>query len=208
MIPRRTAFSLLAATLLAMTSQPAHAQVPDGYREMSFGAFTRNGFVRELPVRFRVPEGYVALQVEGGGTRTYWTSPADSAAYAADPDHAYRDGFYSVDLSLNVGYDAENDIFFGSGVDESTFRAMMEAEGYTDVRLERHRVNGHPVLFTEAVNPAGRRARLVYVAALLDTNVVFVYYTHPQTFRELDQARWDELKRGILASPPPAVPTR
>jgi hypothetical protein len=200
-------FLLAAALLLAAVPCAAGAQEPETMRDLAFGEFTRNAYIRELPVRFRIPAGYVAVSPDGRATRTYWTSPADSAAQAADPEHRMRDGFYSVTLSLNVGYDVDTDRFIGGESDETRMQADFEGQGFTGVSLERHLINGYPVLFVEAEKD-GRRAMMVYVASLVDTNVVFAFYAHPDPFRELDRARWAAFKDAILASPPPAPPTR
>ncbi|HST62491.1 MAG TPA: hypothetical protein VLK84_27550 [Longimicrobium sp.] len=196
---------LAAALLLAAFPGGAHAQQPEAMRDVGFGEFTRGGFLHDLPVGFRIPAGYVAVRRVGQATRTYWTSPADSAGQAADPAHPMRDGFYSIALSTNVGYNPDTDRFFGGDSDETTMKAGFEAQGFTDVSLERHRVNGYPVLFVEAEKD-GRRGMMVYVAALVDTNVVFAFYSHPDPLRELDQARWAAFKAAILASPAPASP--
>ena len=198
---------LTAALLLVTFPFAARAQEPEEMRDLSFGEFTRDAFIRELPVRFRIPAGYVAVSHEDQATRTYWASPADSAAQAADPEHSMRDGFYSVTLSMNVGYDADTDRFFGGDSDETTMKADFEAQGFTGVSLERHRINGYPVLFVEA-EKEGRRGMLLYVAALIDTNVVFAFYSAPTPVRELDLARWAAFKAAIFASPPPATPAR
>lgn len=200
-------FLLAAALLLAAIPGAARAQQADTLRDVGFGEFTSNGFLHDLPVGFRIPAGYVAVRNERQATRTYWTSRADSAAQAADPGHTMRDGFYSVSLSLNVGYDAGTDRFFSEAGDETTMKAGFEELGFTGVSLERHLVNGYPVLFVEA-EKEGRHGMLVYIAALVDTNVVYAFYTHPEPFRDLDRERWAAFKAAILASPPPAAPSR
>ncbi len=193
-----------AALLAAVLPVAAPAQEAEALRDLTFGEFTRDGFIRELPVHFRIPAGYVAVSPEGRASRTYWTSPADSAAQAADPQHSMRDGFYSVTVSLNVGYDAQRDRFFGEGSDETTMKSDFERQGFTDVSLDRHLVNGYPVLFVEGGRD-GRRVMIVYVASLVDTNVVFAFYSHPTPVRDLDLARWAAFRSAILASPPPAA---
>jgi hypothetical protein len=201
--------SLLLAAVLLIAAVPctAHAQPTEPMRDMDFNEFTREAFIRNLPVHFSIPAGYVPISPEGRATRTYWTSPADSAAQAADPEHAMRDGFYSVTLSLNVGYDIDRDLFIGGETNETTMKAAFEGQGFTGVSLQRHLINGHPVLFVEAEKD-GRHVMIVYVASLVDTNVVFAFYSHPTPIRELDRARWAAFKAAILASPPPAAPAR
>lgn len=197
--------SFLLAGALLLAAVPAGAQEPEAMRDLTFGEYTRDAYIRELPVHFRIPDGYVPVSPDGRATRTYWTSRADSAAQAADPEHAMRDGFYLVTISMNVGYDAENDRFFSSDEsDETTMKTEFEAQGFTGVSVERHRVNGYPVLFVEA-EQGGRRAMLVYVASLVDTNTIMSFYTHPEPFRELDGTRWAAFKAAMLASPPPAA---
>lgn len=198
---------LLAATLLLAAVPGAARAQPDAMRDVSFGEFTSNAFISALPVRFRIPSDYVAVRREDQSTRTYWTSRADSAAQAADPEHEMRDGFYSVTLSMNVGYDVDSDRFIGGANDENTMKASFEGEGFTGVSLERHLINGYPVLFIEAQKD-GRHVMIVYVASLVDTNVVFAFYSHPDPFREVDRARWRAFKDTILASPPPPTPAR
>ncbi|HEX6911778.1 MAG TPA: hypothetical protein VF142_15350 [Longimicrobium sp.] len=200
-------FLLAAALLSAAIPGAAPAQEPDSLRDVGFGEFTTGRFARDLPVGFRIPVGYVSISPPERATRTYWTSPADSIAQAADPQHDMRDGFYSVSLSMNVGYDADADRFFGDGSDETTLSGDFEQQGFTRVSLERHRINGYPVLFVEAEKD-DRRVMIVYVAALVDTNVVFAFYSHPSPIRDVDLARWAAFKAAILASPPPAAPAR
>lgn len=199
---------VLLATLVLLAAAPgaARAQEAEATRDLPFGEFTRGAFIRELPVHFRIPQDYVAISPDGRATRTYWTSRADSAAVAADPEHDMRDGFYSVTLSMNVGYDADADRFISNGSDETTMRAGFEAQGFTGVSLDRHLVNGYPVLIVEA-EKEGRHVMIAYVASLVDTNVVFVFYSHPTPFRALDGTRWDAFKQTLLASPPPAGAT-
>jgi hypothetical protein len=200
-------FLFAAVLLLAAVPGAAFAQPAEPMRDLDFNEFTREAFIRNLPVHFSIPAGYVPLSPDGRATRTYWMSPADSAAQAADPEHTMRDGFYSVTLSLNVGYDADNDLFIGGETNETTMKAAFEGQGFTGVALDRHLVNGHPVLFVEAEKD-GRHVMIVYVASLVDSNVVFAFYSHPTPIRELDGARWAAFKAAILASPPPAPPTR
>lgn len=192
---------LFAAALLLTLPSAACAQ-PEAMRDLTFGEFTRDAFISELPVRFRIPSSYVAISPDGRTTRTYWTSRADSAAVATDPEHAMRDGFYSVTLSLNVGYDVDTDRFIGGESDETGMKADFEAQGFTGVSLERHRINDYPVLVVEAEKD-GRHVMMVYVASLVDTNVVFAFYSHPDPFREVDGSRWDAFKATLLASPAP-----
>jgi hypothetical protein len=207
-----TRFFLLAAALLvAVLPDTARAQT-DTLRDVSFGEFTRDAFLRNLPVGFRIPAGYVAVRAKEEATRTYWMSPADSAALATNPEPTMRDGFYSVALSMNVSYDMDNDRFIGGGRDESTrsdfeARGFFEALGFTAVSLERHQINGYPVLFVETEKD-GRRWMVVYIASRVYTGVVYAFYEHPDPVRELDQARWDAFKAAILASPPPAPTAR
>lgn len=180
--------------------------VPAGYRELDFDAFTRGAYIRALPVRFRIPADYVAVFDSNRTTRTYWASPADSARYAADPEQELQDGFYSVTVSLNVGYDHETNQFFSSGGNEAALRRSYDESGFTDVSFERTMASGYPVLFVEA-SKDGRRGMIAYVASLVDTNVLFVFYNHGPVLRGVDRERWEVLKRGILSPvpvPPPA----
>lgn len=185
-----------APTLSAQGASP-----PDGFRELTFDQFTRHHFLHDLPVRFRVPSDYVPVAFPHQVDHTLWMSPADSTAQAANPDAQVRDGWYSVKLSMSIGYDQERGMFMGSDGDESTLAAGYAQAGFTDVSVERYEVNGYPVLFVEG-SRGERRGYVVYVAALVDTNTIVTTYSPAAPMREADRARWAALKAGILASGP------
>jgi hypothetical protein len=170
-----------------------------GFRDLDFGELTGGGVAVELPLRFRVPAGFVAVR---DGFQTWWMSEHDRAGHERDPSSTPGDGFFSVTLSLNVGYDRARDVFFGGGEgdgDETTMAAGFREAGVEDVAVERYDVNGVPVLFVEG-RQDGRRVAMCYLATLIDTNVVFLFYSHPTPFREVDGERWSEMKRGIILS--------
>ena len=153
----------------------------------------------DLPLRFRVPAGFVAVR---DGFQSWWMSGEDRAEHERVPDFTPRDGFFSVALTLNVGYDRARDLFFGGGPgegDETTMAAGFREAGVEDVRVERYDVDGVPVLFVEGWQ-GERRIGMCYVATLIDTNVVFFYYSHPTPYREVDGERWREMKRSVLSS--------
>jgi hypothetical protein len=189
-----------AATLQVRAA--ARGKNPEPMRDVGFGEFTRGSFLYDVPVSFRIPAGYVAVRSRREATRTFWATPADSAALAANLVHTMHDGFYAVALTPNVSYDVDTDRFIRGGRDFSTMKAEFEARGFTAVSLKRHRINGYPVLIVEGETD-GRRYSAVYVASLVDTNVVYAYYVHPESMRELDRERWGAFKAAILASPPP-----
>lgn len=173
-----------------------------GFRDLTFGELTRGTIVVELPLRFRLPAGFVA--VSDDGVQTWWMSEADAAGYARDAAFSPRDGFFSLTLSMNVGYDRARDRFFGGGPgdgDETTMAAEYASAGVEDVAVERYDVNGIPVLFVDG-RQGDRRIAMGYLATLIDTNVVYLFYSHPTPFREADGVRWAEMKRGILSSGP------
>ncbi len=169
------------------------------YRELSFREFTGGSVAVELPLRFRVPDGFVAVR---DGFQTWWMSEQDRAEHERDDSTTPGDGFFSVALTLNVGYDRARDVFFGGGAgegDETTMAAGFRQAGVQDVSVERYDVNGIPVLFVEG-RQDDRRVAMCYVATLIDTNVVFLFYSHPTPYREIDGRRWEEMKSAIVSS--------
>jgi hypothetical protein len=179
------------------------------FRDLTFGELTRGAIAVELPLRFRLPADFGAVS-DNSGLQTWWMSEVDRAAYELDPDVTIRDGFFSVTISMNVGYDRGRDVFFGGGAgdgDETTMATEFARAGVRDVAGERFDVNGIPVLFVEG-RQGDRRIAMCYLATLIDTNVVYLFYAHPTPFRELDGERWEEMKRGILASGPVLRKTR
>jgi hypothetical protein len=172
---------------------------PEQYRDLTFRELTSGAVAVELPLRFRLPAAFVPVR---DGFQTWWMSEHDRAAYEQDPSITPRDGFFSVTLSLNVGYDRARDVFFGGGQgdgDETTMAAEFTHAGVEDVKVERADVNSVPVLFVEG-RQDGRRVAMCYLATRIDTNVVFLFHSHPTPFRGIDGQRWDEMKRGILSS--------
>jgi len=171
------------------------------FRDLSFGELTNGTFIAELPLRFRVPAGWVA--VPGSyPAHTWWMSELDCVRHARDESCTPRDGFFSVTFSMNVGYDHARNVFFGGGEgdgDERTMAAGYTRAGVEDVVVERFDVAGVPVLFVGG-RQEGSRIALCYIATLIDTNVVFLFYSHPTPFRELDGRRWEEMRDAILSS--------
>jgi len=164
-----------------------------------FDELTGGAIVVDLPLRFRLPTEYVAVPADGD-VRTWWMVDDDAAAW--DGDDPPRDGFFCVAISMNVGYDPFRGLFFGGGPDdgdETTMAAEFARAGVEDVSVERWDVNRVPVLFVEG-RQDDRRIAMCYIATLIDTNVVFLFYSHPTPFREVDRLRWTEMKRAILAS--------
>ncbi|MDB4949358.1 MAG: hypothetical protein JWM27_2007 [Gemmatimonadetes bacterium] len=193
---------LLCVTAACVQAQSAaQDSLPAGFRELSFDEFTRHHFAADLPVRFRMPAEYVPVAQTTHRDQTYWMSTADSTAQAADPEVRMKDGFYSVRLSLSLGYDQDRRMFMGADGDETMLADAYTKGGFTDVTVERYDVNGYPVLFVEA-GKDGRRATIVYVAALVETNSIVAFYSAPSPAREVDRVRWATLKRGILGSGP------
>jgi len=163
------------------------------YRDLTFRELTGGAVAVDLPLRFRLPAGFVAVR---DGLQTWWMSGDDRVAYEQDPSITPRDGFFSVTLSLNVGYDRARDVFFGGGQgdgDETTMAAEFTRAGVEDVSVERSDVNGVPVLFVDG-RQDGRRVAMCYLATGIDTNVVFLFYSHPTPFRGIDGGRWEEMK--------------
>ncbi|HYH80730.1 MAG TPA: hypothetical protein VEX86_13085 [Longimicrobium sp.] len=171
------------------------------FRGLSFGELTSGNFIVDLPVRFRVPAGWVA--VPGNyPAHTWWMSELDCVRHARDESCTPRDGFFSVTFSMNVGYDRSRNVFFGGGEgdgDETTMAAGYARAGVENVAVERYDIAGIPVLFAEG-RQEGRRIALCYIATLIDTNVVFLFYSHPTPLRDIDGRRWEEMRRAILSS--------
>ena len=165
------------------------------FRDLTFGELTLHRWAVDLPLRFRLPAEFVAMPADSG-VQVWWLSA--------------RDGFFSVTLSMNVGYDRARDVFFGGGEgdgDETTMAAQYANAGVEDVAVERYDVNGIPVLFVEG-RQDGRHIASCYLAALIETNAVFLFYSHPTPFREIDGERWMEMKQAILSSGDAARRTR
>ena len=173
--------------------------MPEESRDLTFSELTGGSVAVDLPLRFRLPAGFVPVR---DGFQTWWMSEQDRAAHEQDPSISPRDGFFSVTLSLNVGYDHARNLFFGGGQqdgDETTMAAELTRGGAQDLAVERHDVNGVPVLVVEG-RQGERRIAMCYIATLIDTNVVFLFHSHPTPFREIDGRRWMEMKRAILSS--------
>ncbi|HEX7242291.1 MAG TPA: hypothetical protein VF263_18535 [Longimicrobiaceae bacterium] len=202
--------SLSAASRAQAPAAPAaapSAPMPAGFRELSFLDFMENDTEIPIPVLFRIPGSFVPKQA-GHHTRHNWMDPADTATVSRPPRVAILDGgFYSAQLSMNVGYDRRTRRFFTPwkadrpSIYETEMAAWFENEGLRDVKMERWNVNGYPVLFVEAMR-GERRSTTVYLGAMMDTIVYFAWYTHPAVPGEEDFRRWKTLKEGILASGP------
>ncbi|HEX7242290.1 MAG TPA: hypothetical protein VF263_18530 [Longimicrobiaceae bacterium] len=205
---RRTLL-VAAGLLLSLSAVPACARVPAtpaatpsvtvpaGFREMSLADFTRLPSARDVPIRFRLPEGLVPWKRKDSDV-LYWMTPADTAVVSDPLSLQAPDGeFYFVHLSRNVGYDQARRMFTGEDEMAATFGRM----NFDELNLERWNVGGYPVLFVEYRRDTSLSA-MVYVGTLVGDNAVLANYAYTDPPGEADHVRWKTLKEGILASGP------
>lgn len=153
-------------------------------------------------MRFRGPAGFVPVRF---GVQAWWMSEQDRIAHDRDDSSTPLGGFFSVTLSMNVGYDRVRGVFFGGG--EGAGEGMETRRGWRRGTRRRAwrtwRSTGmtwpaFPMLFVEG-RQGDRRITMCYIATGIDTNVVFLLYVHPTPYREVDGQRWGEMRRAIVS---------
>lgn len=110
-------------------------------------------------LRLTVPSGFASERVDPGRA---WGLTEDLERLQGDRDRTteFKDVVFEVAASGYVAYDRTTDKF---NEGPAAVRDAMKARGWTDVKIERHDVDGVPIE-SVAWTADGRRHRVLYIA--------------------------------------------
>ena len=190
----KTLLTILLSVVIAIQAysapqSPASAQT---YKKLTLAEFFA-GEIEAIPLSIEIPSQYVhaeGLDVEA--TYSYWMRTEDVAAAVKTQDLPKKNGYIYGKVSLDMAYDADK----GKFANEAKFEAEMKKAGFKFLELKRQKINGHPILSFMAKDKKGHLVNAMYVATLVDTNVIYIAYQSPENDLKTAQSVW----KHILAS--------
>ncbi|MBI2104298.1 MAG: hypothetical protein HYT90_01780 [Candidatus Omnitrophica bacterium] len=157
---------------------------------------------RYFPIDVDVPAIYNGHENPSWVGEQFWSTESDVERLTQEGKPLPEHGFFSVKVSMNIGYDAQADVFSDfQGTDERNLKAAMSKQGLQVTEVKRHDVKGFPTLIVEGDGPEGKKVRIAYVATKIDTNVLFVFYAHRDPWSKWDDEVWARFKSSLLSSP-------
>jgi hypothetical protein len=198
----RSLLFVLAALLVLLTAGRAGEaiaqKVESGFKIVTFDKAMKDQLVRSLPLKLAFPADYEMLVLDPAINGTVWARRGDLDHIARTKKPPPGAGLFHGRLTASVGYDhARNAFICGPGCDEEDIKADIEKTGADSVKLQKHSVNGVPVLSLEmgTANMAGatrKKLYLAYIAVLIDTNVFLISYSPPLDSPDHGSAAWQD----------------
>ena len=196
---RSLLFGLAAVLVLLATGRAGEAiaqKVESGFKVVKFDEAMKDQLVRSLPLKLAFPADYEMLALDPAINGTVWARRDDLDHIARTKKPPPGAGLFHGRLTASIGYDRARDAFIcGPGCDEKDIKANIEKTGADGVKLQKHSVNGVPILLIEmgTANMAGatrKKLYMAYIAVLIDTNVFLISYSPPLDRADHGSATW------------------
>lgn len=157
---------------------------------------------RYFPHDIDIPSIYTGHQNPDWAGEMIWSTDSDFERITQEGKPLQEHGFFRVKVSMNFGYDAASKKFTDfQGMHESNIAETFAKQGLQVTEVKRYTVNGFPILIIEGQQDETRKMRIVYVATKVETNVLFIYYVHPDPWSAWDEEVWGRFKSTLLESP-------
>jgi hypothetical protein len=163
-----------------------------------FDEFMKGLLTMSVPLDVPVPKGYEPAPFGSEALAySYWMLPKEASKARRSHDLPVRTGYMYGKLSLDVGYDARNDVFLG--VEDA--KEAFGAQGMSDLHLERAKAGNHAILFMDVVlTKVDRKIYSMYIALNVATNAAYLTYVPPKNDRALGDCYWKNFKAAVRAA--------
>jgi hypothetical protein len=162
----------------------------------------------EIPISFEVPQDYVLFEFPDIYHDTYFWMPQQYEGVFRPKDTSY----FQAKLAPNVTYDSQSDKFINvpNDVNDEDIIWLLESDGAKLNRIERKKIGEFPILILELElsdeeRPEVAKTRLVnriYVATLVDTNVLWIdYYFSLPANQQKELAIWERFESSFERNP-------
>ena len=191
---------LLAMCFLVGTG---FADKPAKLKHVSLDEFMSGDLAVSIPLQLSVPVQYDHVELPSAGTSYhYWMLKSEATHADATGDLPGDSGYMYAKISENAVYRSEKGVF--RGLEDMTADEQAEFSAvFSDVHMERCKAGKFPaLLLTLTDKKTGYRIHNMYVATLIDTNVVFIALIAPHKHQEIGDLVWADIRRG-LACPNP-----
>jgi hypothetical protein len=210
---RSVLFGLAAVLVLLAAGRAGEAvaqKIESGFKIVKFDEAMKNQLVRSLPLQLAFPADYEMLVLDPAINGTVWARRGDLDHIARTKEVPPGAGLFHGRLTTRVGYrHASKSFICGPGCDEKDFKAELEAAGAVDIKMQKHDVDGIPMLLLEMGTANMKKLYMAYIAVLIDTNVFLISYSPSLDSADEGRAAWqtftDVLTRVGGASPQAVV---
>ena len=176
---------LIMACLL---SGPVLAKDAVALKSVKLNDFMVGDLVKVFPISLLVPESYEPVEFDEDPGKYYWMRPKDVKKVIKSQKLPTRKGYMYGTISLNVGYDMNEDLFIGLEEPEVQYQYRNHFEIYT---LERTAINGYPVaLMSLREKGSDHNTYLMYIGLKIETNAVLIAYVPPKYSGEKGDFVW------------------
>ncbi len=197
MIPR---ILLLAMCFLVGT---AFADSSVKLKHVSLDEFMSGDLAVSIPLQLSVPVQYDHVELPSvGSSYHYWMLKSEASRANATGDLPGNSGYMYAEISENAVYRSEKDVF--RGLEDMTADEKAEfSAALTDVRMERCKTGKFPVLLLTVIDKkTGYRIHNMFVATLIDTNVVFIALIAPHKHQEIGDLVWADIRSDLDCAKP------
>ncbi len=203
---------LLPVVAIGVWHPPLKAASDIEFQTLPFNEFCGNNFNfgeeyedAPLPIRVDIPAIYVMTQVPQD-IAVNWSTPSDVDRILKPDTPKQENGYFSVKISMSLGYDQKRDVFADLEHDGHDLAKLYRDQGLRDVSVTRYTAKGFPVLIVEATLDNGRKARMAYFATKIATNTILITYVHRHKWSDWDPVVWERFKQTLLGkvNPPKA----
>jgi hypothetical protein len=146
------------------------------YKRVSFDKFF-DGKIASMPLSFEIPSFYVhaAGAPESVGLDTYWMRTNEVENAILTKDLPVKTGYLCGRVTENMAFDKSTGKFT---TEEDDYEAQASKAGGSLMEKKRFEVKGHPVFSFIFRDKNGVVICGMYVAMLIEDNVLFIVY-HP-----------------------------
>lgn len=204
--PVATSTLTLTPTLSPLPSSTASF----GFRRVSVKEFIPNlsfgvPISLDTPISFEIPKDFVLCP---DSLETYfWSSQKCEGSFRPQ-----NTNYFQTKIAPNVTYESQIDRFINvpNDFNDKDIMSFLESLGVKLNRIERKNIGEFPILILELELPYEEEhgvvktqlVHRVYIATLVDTNVLWVdYYFHSPTDFEKESSIWDHFESSFERNP-------
>lgn len=194
------ALAVMLCACAAPIQRQVSREVPREFIERSIKELMQQNLAVDIPIQLKIPIEFTPYSPSP--EKTVWAPSSDLRLIQSGRESERRDGYLVTQVSSNFGFDQKTSLFSDfRGNTELNLATQLEAMGFRDVSVRRSTVGGYPVMAVQSTLIGGRISFVLYVATLIDTNAVFIYYSPPEYCKLADEVIWNNIVMSVVGLP-------
>jgi len=166
-------------------------------KEMPLDDFLNGILSVKIPIKIAIPASYAHAKLRNTPVfSSYWMTPSGAEKASRSDDLPLESGWIYGELSGGVAFNLATKKFIGIDVTSQE----LSRNGFKVLGTAYGTSNGFPIVFVEILHkPTNKPIYMMYVATLLEENVLVVSYRPPNNNRVIGDAVWAALKKSVSA---------